>query len=158
MGIDVSFALSHLRQGQCLLQAEEQVEDSERRYEVLFNQSPVPMVLLDAAAQRVLSSNFAYRQWLGAPLCDITDVREWFSRIIAEPERAELLMRQLQDNTGRSFAPFGYFQFPETRLHESKGALLVATARLTSVPDRILVVFSDITQLMEKEQRLRESE
>src|SRR5690606_7548319 len=117
-----------------------------------------PMALLTADGTRFLQHNRAYDTWLGTPLCEITSVPEWFSRVIDEPARVDTLMRQLQDNVGKSFAPFGYFQFSESRLRDSDGRLLVATARLTAVADRILVVFNDITQLKEKEQRLRESE
>jgi len=158
MAQDLSFAMSHLRQGQRLLKVEGQVVDTEHRYEVLFNQSPVPMTLMDAGALTVLARNRAYEQWLGTALCEITDIPEWFSRVIDEPERADGLKRQFYDNVGKSFAQFGYFQFPETRLHDSNGRVLVATARLTNVQDRILVVFNDIAQLKEHESRLRDSE
>lgn len=155
---DVGFALSHLQQGLRLQVAEARVEDSERRYETLFNLSPAPMVLLDMDATCIVARNQAYDSWLGAPLCEITDVGQWFNLVIDEPQQVESLKRQLRESAGSSFKSFGYFRLGEARVRNSSGHILHLTARLTAVADRILVVFNDITALKEKEQRLADSE
>lgn len=139
------------------LSAEETAEHMARRFEQVFQVTPIPMQIHRRQDRRVMALNAAHQQWLGYSLADFADEAQWFERVYADEGERTVLMRHWYEHldTYRSGEPV---VSPELTLRCKDGSRRIARGTMTVSGDDVIVAWTDLTEIRRNEQALRDSE
>ncbi|WP_339582229.1 MASE3 domain-containing protein [Aquabacterium sp. G14] len=139
------------------LSAEETAEHMARRFEQVFQATPIPMQIHRRPDRRVMALNAAHQQWLGYSLADFADEAQWFERVYADEGERTVLMRHWYEHldTYRSGEPV---VSPELTLRCKDGSRRIARGTMTVSGDDVIVAWTDLTEIRRNEQALRDSE
>lgn len=157
MASDLSFAFNSLASGQRLTQAEQQVQISEHRFSEVFDGSPLPMLIYSIGTRKLRACNRALQQWLGYASEDIATLTLWAEHVYADPEMRRQLMAHWesvlpQSQSGQTV------ESPELSLRCKDGSERTARGTMTVVGDEAIIAWTDLTEIRQNEQVLRESE
>ena len=158
MAGDIEFALNQLAASERLQKTEQKAQLLELRFQEVFRASPVPMQIFALNERRTRDINDAHIRWLGYSLEDIPTEDDWFRLAYRDDgDRQELradwhrkieLVRS-SGQTARS---------PEMIVYSKDGVPHTAQATMTVVGDDAVLAWTDLTEILQREQQLRESE
>ncbi len=135
------------------IRAEEQLRESEKQYRLMFNSNPLPMWIFDRQSLRFLAVNQAAVRQYGYS-------REEFFRMtildIRPPEDVPAVVQKVA-------TPMVGMQEKEIWRHRKKDGSIIdvdvtACALKVPTPDSVLVLAHDVTERVENERKLRQSE
>jgi len=139
------------------LNAEETAEQMARRFEQIFQASPIPMQIHRRQDRRLIALNIAHQQWLGYRPDHVPDEASWFETVYPDPiERA-----QLEHHWNDALAdcrPGHPVTSPELTLRCKDGSTRIARGTLSVAGDDVIVAWTDLTDTRRSEQALRDSE
>ncbi|MDO9025541.1 MASE3 domain-containing protein [Zwartia sp.] len=158
LSADISFALNGLYTRRLIIAAEKTAEISEKRFSEIFENTPLPLQIIDINTNQILKINEIMKSWLGDELAGATNQIDWLSQAFATDEEAERA-RQAWDTSRAAIIVDGKPQYsPEFRLKAQDGSFRIARAAMTVVDDEAIIAWSDLTDIRQKEQALIESE
>ena len=117
-----------------------------RRFEQVFQATPIPMQIHRRPDRRVMALNAAHQQWLGYSLADFADEAQWFERVYADEGERTVLMRHWYEHleTYRSGEPV---VSPELTLRCKDGSRRIARGTMTVSGDDVIVAWTDLTEI-----------
>ena len=137
--------------------AEDRVRRSEQYLRQLMDESPLPMLVLNGGTQRVEFVNNRFTETLGYTIEDIPDLSLWWPLAYPDPD----YRRQVAANWARRVEEArqnGSAVTPaEVTVACKNGERRILDIRLTTIDERSLVVFIDLTQHRRTEQELRDA-
>ncbi len=133
---------------------EREREKSEQRFQNVFSASPVPMQIFSLEQQRLTAINEAHQRWLGYPLEEIATLEDWFAKVCPGQQLIESRW-----NLDMALAASGHsVRTPELTLQRKDGTPLIAQGTLTESHGDLILAWTDLTEIRQSEQSLRESE
>ena len=154
---EMGFALDNFARRARLLEAEQQAHLLERRFQEVFQASPVPTQILTLTDHRVIAINDAHQRMLGYSLSDIPTEDAWFNQAFPDPVNREKLRQHWWQ--GLELAKKGDpVDSPELTLRCKDGRLRTARGRMTVVGQDAIVAWTDLTDIRSSEMALLESE
>lgn len=154
---DMAFALDNLEQRELLRETSQQAQLLELRFQEVFRASPVPMMIMDLERHQIRAINDAHHAWLGYAIEDIATEDDWFRRIFPSAEVREALRTEweaglAQGREGQTILS------PELQLRCKDGSMRTARGTMTIVGNDAIIAWTDLTEIRQNEQELRESE
>ncbi|MDX9844418.1 MAG: MASE3 domain-containing protein [Aquabacterium sp.] len=137
--------------------AEETAEQMARRFEQVFQATPVPMQLHRRSDLKILALNAAHQRWLGYALSDIRNEDHWFELVFPDPVERNHLQRHWHDNLARCQDGQAGTS-PELTLHCKDGSVRIARGTFSLAGNDVIVAWTDLTDIRRSEQALRDSE
>ncbi|MDD2925114.1 MASE3 domain-containing protein [Rhodoferax sp.] len=154
---DMNFALETMADQQRRLAAEQQILLMEHRFEQVFRYSPVPMQIESLDNHHIYAINEAHQHWLGYELDDIADEDRWFQLAYPDQQVREDLQRKWTQSLAQ--AKVGQVAHsPELTVSGKDGRLHQAFGTMTVVGSDVIIAWTDLTDIRQSEQALRESE
>jgi PAS domain S-box-containing protein len=135
--------------------AEDRVRRSEQYLRQLMDESPLPMLVLNGDTQRVEFVNNQFTETLGYTIEDIPDLSHWWPLAYPDPDYRQQVSanwtRRVDEarQSGTAVTP------AEVTVACKSGARRILDIRLTTIGERSLVVFIDLTEHRRTEQELR---
>jgi PAS domain S-box-containing protein/putative nucleotidyltransferase with HDIG domain len=154
---DMTFALETLSGNLRREAAEQQVELMEVRFEEVFRASPLPMQIHALAEHRIRAINNAHRRWLGYELDDIAAESRWFEQVYPDPQTREQL-REIWLQGITQARQEASVPSPELSLRGKDGKTHIARGTMTVVGKDAIIAWTDLTEIRQSEQALRDSE
>jgi len=154
---EMGFALDNFARQTRLHEAQQQASLLERRFQEVFQASPVPTQIMTLGDHRVSAINDAHQRLLGYDLSDIPTEEAWFNQVYADPadrEKLRDIWRQGVEQA-RNGEPV---DSPELTLRCKDGSLRTARGRMTVVGQDAIVAWTDLTDIRASEIALLESE
>ncbi len=158
MAGDMEYALDQLSARQLLQETEQKVSFSEFRFSEVFQASPVPMQIMSLTGHRTRAINKAHTRWLGYQLEEIADEDKWFELVFRDKEKREALRTHWQASVAAVRDGEQSSQSPELTLYCKDGGARIAQGTVTVVGDDLIIAWTDLTDIRQQEQVLRESE
>lgn len=157
MAAQISFALDKL-DSEAEAQANQQrMIQAGQRLQTVFEATPIPMQIHAASDFQISLINHAHQQWLGYAQEQIASLDRWLDTVYATPEEREQARSFLQRNVAD--LPRGVaIRAPECTLRCKDGSLRIGQSTMTVVDDDIIIAWTDLTEIRDKENVLRESE
>lgn len=157
MASDLTYAFNRLAADQRLKQAEQRAQLSEHRFSEVFDASPLPMLIYSLGTRQLRTCNRALQQWLGYTPEDIATLEQWADCVYADPAVRSQVMAGWEINV--SNAQGGQVeQSPELHLRCKNGSERIARGTMTMVGNDAIIAWTDLTEIRQNEQVLRESE
>ncbi|MFW5705709.1 MAG: PAS domain S-box protein, partial [Bacteroidota bacterium] len=132
--------------------AQKKLEESERRYRLLFETNPVPLVVFDMNEFNFYNANLAAEKLLGYARDEMLKLKIWDIR----PEISLFTRRELKGELMREIS-----QTTELRLRSKSGRIIQAEVTLDQIGyegrDALLAAINDLTALKEAEKRVIQS-
>ena len=137
--------------------AEDRVRRSEQYLRQLMDESPLPMLVLNGGTQRVEFINNRFTETLGYTIEDIPDLSCWWPLAYPDPDYRQQVAvnwaRRVEEarQSGSAVTP------AEVTVACKNGERRILDIRLTTIGERSLVVFIDLTEHRRTEQGLRDA-
>lgn len=132
--------------------AQQKLEYSERRYRLLFETNPAPLVIFDLNEFQIYDANNAAEELLGYRKDELLTFKIWDIR----PEISLFTKRELKGELIRELA-----KTAEIKLKSSSGRIVQAEAKLDQIDfdgnQALLMAINDLTALKEAEKRVIQS-
>ncbi|MFP4375050.1 MAG: sensor histidine kinase [Spirochaetaceae bacterium] len=127
------------------------LEESERRYRSLFENSYVPMLIIDPQTARILDANRVASRFYGWSRGELCSMRVSDINTLSDSEvRAEMERARQAERT--------YFEFPHRTKHGEVRTVAVHSGKvIIDGSERLFSIVQDITPRKRAEARLRES-
>lgn len=154
---DVHIALDKAASQSRSQTAEQSAEQMSRRFEQVFQATPVPMQVTSRQSRRFLALNTAHQNWLGYSLDDLTSEDRWFELAYADHDDRATIQQLWQEQVARCQAG-QTISSPELSLRCKDGSSRIARGTVTVVGDDVIVAWTDLTEIRRGEQALRDSE
>ena len=136
---------------------EKALRESEEQVKQLFNESPVAMVLSQGSDERVEWINNKFIELFGYTIEDMPDVENWWS--LAYPDetyREEIKKRWLAD-VEQAIRDKGHIKPMEAKVRCKDGSYRHIEFRFSSIGEKHLVTFVDLTERKRAEDELRQN-
>ncbi|MCX7144791.1 MAG: PAS domain S-box protein [Sulfuritalea sp.] len=137
--------------------AEEHIRRSEHHLRQLMDESPLPMLVLNGGTQGVEFVNQRFTETLGYTIEDIPDLSRWWPLAYPDPDYRQQVAvnwaRRVEEarQSGSAVTP------AEVTVACKNGERRILDIRLTTIGERSLVVFIDLTEHRRTEQGLRDA-
>jgi PAS domain S-box-containing protein/putative nucleotidyltransferase with HDIG domain len=154
---EMGFALDNFARRTRLLEAQQQAHLLERRFQEVFQASPVPTQIVTLADHRISAINDAHQRMLGYTLGEISTTEAWFNQAFADPVERENLRQHWKQSTEQAIKG-DPVDSPELTLRCKDGSLRTARGRMTVVGQDAIVAWTDLTEIRSSEMALQESE
>ena len=158
MAGDIEFALNQLAASERLQETEQKAKLLERRFQEVFRVSPVPMQIFALNEHRTRAINDAHIRWLGYSIEDIATEDDWFRLAYHDDGDREQLHTGWQREVELIRTSGQTAQSPEMTIFGKDGVPRTAQATMTVVGDDAVLAWTDLTEILRREQQLRESE
>lgn len=133
------------------------VAKSERRFKEVFDSSPTPMVIYTLPGRAIANINRSFHKWLGYDQKDIGSDDEWYAKVYVDPVIREQIRQQWPKDIAEAKLHGKTIQTPEAVLRTKDGASVISTATMTIVNGNVVVAWTDLTAIREKEAALAKS-
>jgi len=137
-------------------EAMQSLRDSEQRFRILFEQSPVSMAYVDYDG-RLISLNKAFTEVLGYTAEHLLDLDTWFTLAHPDPiyrEEVKALWFRLVENAREGDHKIPTYQYRITCLN---GIEKLISASGVTTENGFLAILEDITERTNQEERLRQA-
>lgn len=157
MAGDISFALDTLANRARRQAAEQHASLMAHRFEELFKSSPLPMQIYSLHDQCISAINQAHHRWLGYELHEIGCLPDWLTCVYPDADLRGAVATDWQQaieaaKRGQTVSSH------ELRLQCKDGSHRIARGTMTVVGDDAIVAWTDLTNIRQSEQSLRDSE
>jgi len=137
--------------------AEDRVRRSEQYLRQLMDESPLPMLVLNGGSQRVEFVNNRFTETLGYTIEDISDLSLWWPLAYPDPDYRQKVQTNWDRRVEEARQKGSAVTPAEVTVACKNGERRILDIRLTTIDERSLVVFIDLTQHRRTEQELREA-
>ena len=135
-----------------------QVRGSEKQVKQLIDSSPVAMVISFGIDERVESVNDKFIELFGYTIEDMPDVAHWWPLAYPDEEYREKIKTQWKKNVEQAIREKGQIEPMEATVTCKDGSLRYIEFRLSSIGQKHLVTYIDLTERKRAEDALRERE
>lgn len=157
LATQIGFALDKLDTEAAARTYQENLLESGRRLQKVFDAAPVPMQIHSISGLHIRAFNRALQHWLGYTLEDFADIRQWFERIYAPTGQSEQFLAAFHRAVDK--ARLGQtVRLPERELRGKDGLPRLASATMTMAGEDIILAWTDLTEIRRSERALRDSE
>jgi PAS domain S-box-containing protein len=139
-----------------LRQREQTLRESEERFRLLVENSPLPMLITSLPPHStILLMNRRFSELFGYTLNEVRDVETWWPLAYPDPDyRAEAQEKWAQAIGAMQAAGRDHIEPVQARVRCSDGGTRVVEVGMSVTLDRALVVFNDLTELDAHRHRL----
>lgn len=139
------------------VRAQEELRASERHYRHLIESSPLAMLVTDLQ-QRVIFANTKFAELFGYTIGDVPSLTAWWPKICMEPVQRAKMEQEWGARLQAAFATGKPVEPLDLDVVCSDGASRRVQACVSLCSDRILVVFTDLTDRIRLEHELRQAQ
>ncbi|EIC20578.1 transporter substrate-binding domain-containing protein [Thiorhodovibrio frisius] len=137
------------------LRLEEEVRELETDFRTLFELSPLPIVISSGDEERVLMVNQRFRDLVGYEIDEIPDVARWWPKAYPDPQYRQQIEAEWQQKLARAMTTQSPLEPMEAQVRCGDGQTRIFIFHATSLRQRQLVMFVDVTEQRATEARLR---
>lgn len=134
------------------------LEESQKQIKQLINASPVAMIVSSGIEQRVESVNDKFIELFGYTIEDMPDVGHWWPFAYPDEKYREEIKSQWQTKVEQAIRNKDQIEPMEATVVCKDGLHCHIEFRLSSIGEKNLVTFVDLTERREVEEKLRTSE
>lgn len=158
MQSDLEFALNGFEQVEQRLRAETLAQESEQRFQLIFERSPVPLIMLGLREEHQDFANKAFYDLLGLAPGDAMSPMAFLDRFLVERDRVDEVKENFRAALERIKSMDTVIDLPEITVRHNSGHLVYIWASMIRIGDEVLLVLHDRTATRINEQKLRENE
>lgn len=140
---------------QDLINAKERAETNEQRFQLIVNQSPSPLAVIDTKLEKILYWSNSAAEKLGYTPKTVSD---WFEVAYPDPEYRKQVMERWYPQIEKAVQSQKATNTGEYEVTCRDGSIVVGDFYVQFVPGQFIFTFNDNTERRKNEQALRESE
>ncbi|MFA5265603.1 MAG: PAS domain S-box protein, partial [Opitutaceae bacterium] len=136
---------------------EQELRASEAHYRHLIESSPLAMLVTDIH-QRVIFANAKFTELFGYTIKDVPDLESWWPKAWPDPVQRARMQEEWASRLQIAFSAGRPADIIETEIKCKDGEVRRIQANASLCSDRLLVVFTDLTERARLEHELRQAQ
>ena len=139
-------------------QTENALKESERQIRQLVDASPVAMIISSGIDEHIETINNKFVELFEYTIEDVPDIAHWWPLAYPDEKYREEIKTQWQTKVGQAIRDKGQIEPIEAMVTCKDGSHRYIEFRLSSIGQKHLITFVDLTERQRAEEALRESE